>query len=429
MSFETFDFNGPVSSSTELVEALAREGFVKRQGFEQLRRAAAEDMLSLISAVRGGDDQTLLREAFAPRYEYVQQEVARRFPNVVRLRETMSTGDFSAYLTTDLLNIMLWGGFTTLENPVMGLVKKTSFVDFKTIKRLMIDGDGTPFEEDKSDGHAPAPQGVMTPVAPITYEPKSYSKKMSISWKALWNDNFGIFDQMTDWLLTGWKNTVWDLITKKYWDANGPHASMYNAGNTNLVTPTYGATRTNPPLDFQAIAEGYTVLLKQLGPDGEPIDFPGSLTLVVGPALAITAKAIKNSVQNQLSILGGANNSSTGFPEVRLNVGPGVIPDFDIIVDKRIPKVVTTGTRANTSWLLVYSPSAQQRPNVELGMMTGFDTPTVFQRAPDTMRPGGGVDARMGAFDSGQLDYKSVLVMGSAYGNCQNTVGSNGTGA
>ncbi len=428
---DLFETEGSYSSTEELSQQLAAQGFRRREAMTDLRRRAVIEAQMLIADVRAGrQHEMLLHEAFYPsRHHYIQQEAQRHCPAMIALRETMATTDYAAYLTTDLINIMLWGGFTTNIPAVMPLVKKTPpLADFKTVKRLMIDGMIGPFEEDLSQATAPAPQDSYTPVDPITYEPKVYTKKASISWKALYNDTFGIFNDLVQRFLTSWNMTVSDFITKKYWDANGPNANLFKAAFSNLITTTYGASSNNPPLDFQGIADGYNVLLRQLGPEGQPIDFNGTLYLVCGPALAVTAKAIKASVMNQLSILGGVTNSD-GFPSVRLNVGKGVIPDFEIIVDKRIPLVVTSGTVANTAWMLVYEPAAQNRPTVEMGMVRDFDTPSVMQRVPDTMRVGGGVDVRMGAFDSGNLDWKSVLVMGGAYGDGRSAAASTGQGS
>ncbi len=426
-----FNLAGNYTSNDELYSALAADGFLRRQRAGALQRAAVVEAQAMIADVRSGRaHEMLMSEVFMPSgHQYIAQEAQSRYPALVAFRETMATSDFTAYLTTDLINIMLWGGFLTNIPAVMPLVKKAPpLADFKTVKRLMIDGAIGPFDEDLSQGTAPAPQDTLTPVDPITYDPKVYTRKMSISWKALYNDTFGIFGDLTSRILTSWNITVADFITRKYWDANGPHASLFKAAFRNLITTTYGASSDNPPLSFQGIADGYTILLQQQGPEGEPIDFQGTLYLVVPPALAVTAKAIKASVLNQLSVLGGTTNSD-GFPSIRLNVGAGVIPDFEIIVDKRISKVVTSGTVANTAWMLVYEPSAQNRPTVEMGMVRDFDTPSVMQRVPDTMRVGGGVDVRMGAFDSGNIDYKSVLVMGGAYGDGRSAAASTGQGS
>ncbi len=426
------DSVGNFTSTNDLHANLAMEGFRKREIQSQLHRRAVIEALAMITDVRTGrQDEILMREVFYPsgRHHYVAQEAQAKYPAVIALRETMATTDYAAYLTTDLINIMLWGGFQNSAINVMPLVKKTPpLADFKTVKRLLINGAIGPFDEDDSMATAPAPQVALTPVDPITYEPRVYTRKMSISWKALYNDTFGIFNDLTSRFLSSWQMTVADFITKKYWDANGPHASLFNAGFVNLITTANGASVNNPPLTFQGIADGFNVLNRQLGPEGQPIDFQGTLYLVVGPALEITARAIKASVMNQLSVLGG-NQNGDGFPTVRLNVGKGVIPEFEIIVDKRIPLVVTSGTVANTAWELVYAPSAQNRPTFELGMVRDFDTPSVMQRVPDTMRVGGGVDVRMGAFDSGNIDYKSVLAMGGAYGSGQSAAASTGQGS
>ena len=429
---QPFHSEGSLLSTTDVYESLAREGFQRRKQTAALQRAALIEGQALFAdSLRGTIDPMLRDEVFYPRgHSYVAREAQSRYPALVALRETMTISDFGAYLTTDLLNVMLWGGFNQSTPEIEQLVKKgPALTDFRTIKRLLINGGIGAFEEDKSQQQAPTVEGALTPANPITYTPKVYAKKMSIDWKALYNDVYGIFNELTQTLLTSWRITVSNFITNMYWDANGPNASLFSSTYRNLVTTTYGASSNNPALSFQALADAYTVLLKQQGPEGEPIEFAGRLLLIVPPTLAVTAKALKASVMNQLSILGG-NQNSDGFPTVRLNVPPNTaVPDFDVIVDKRISKVVTSGTVMNTAWILAYDPSMQNRPTVEMSFMRGFDVPQVWQRVPDTMRVGGAVDNRMGAFDSGNIDYKSVLVMGGAYGDGRSAVASTGQGS
>jgi hypothetical protein len=62
-------------------------------------------------------------------------------------------------------------------------------------------------------------------------------------------------------------------------------------------------------------------------------------------------------------------------------------------------------------------------------MLTGFETPQMFQKVPNTMRMGGGVDPMMGDFYSMNQDTKIVTVMGGSQIDGRSTVGSTGAGS
>ena len=172
-----------------------------------------------------------------------------------------------------------------------------------------------------------------------------------------------------------------------------------------------------------------TVLAKQLDSDGYPIDFAGQLYLVVGPALETTAISMAKAMQVDISINGGTENVQ-GFPTQRLRTDNWPMAGVNVVVDKMLPIVVNnaSGTTASTMWALTYEPAVQPRPSIELGMRAGFETPQLFQKVPNTMRVGGGVDPMLGDFWTMNQDYKGVLVLGGTQIDGRSTVASTGQG-
>jgi hypothetical protein len=253
---------------------------------------------------------------------------------------------------------------------------------------------------------------------------------MSINWRAIVNDDLGIFNENVARLTDSWNLTMWQFYTQQYVDANGPHASLYTSAFKNQIVTANGAATSNPPLDFQGLIDARTVLEKQLSPDGNPIMFNGTLYLWYGPSLETTAKALLNAIRADISVGGGTTNSD-GFPSQRLSVSPnyitgGLIP----ILDKFIPRICTTSGVKDTMWGLTYQPDAQPRPPCEVGVLQGFDTPQLFQRAPNTLRAGGGIDPTLGDFWTMDTDYKAIAIFGGATGiDGRSTVASTGAGS
>jgi Mrp family chromosome partitioning ATPase len=71
----------------------------------------------------------------------------------------------------------------------------------------------------------------------------------------------------------------------------------------------------------------------------------------------------------------------------------------------------------------------QARPSLELGFLNGFDTPQLYQKLPNTMRVGGGVDPLLGDFYTMDQEFKGLLVMGGTQGDGRSTVSSTGQAA
>jgi hypothetical protein len=429
MRFGDFGRVGQYTGSEGMQAALAAEGFVQRQRqMTEAHKSRVDNFVKLFAAVASGnEDSFLLREAFNPQHQYAVVELNRRYPGVVRLSETMATSDFASYLTVDVLDRMLYGYWNVDQVPNMALVKKATLRDFRNVKRFEIDGGVTPFEKHKSG--VPPAERALTPVDPIQYAPDLYQGMMSINWRAAINDDLGIFNDLIMRLSSSWNLTVWKAITELYVDANGPHASLYNAGFSNLITTAYGAATSNPPLSFQGLIDADTVLSKMLNPDGQPFTHQGTKYLWYGPALETTAKALKAALMADISVGGGTTNSD-GFPSQRLRVGTeyvtgGLVP----ILDKYIPIVCTASGVKNTMWGITYEPSRQPRPSVEFGMLRGFETPQLFQRAPNTMRAGGGIDPSMGDFLTMDQDYKAIAVFGGTQVDGRSTVASTGAGS
>ena len=422
----TFQKISQYTGADDLQQMMAREGFTSaRRKMSEAYERRVDAVAQLFGDVLSGrEEPLLLQEAMNPRRGYVVEHICRKYPN---LRETMSVSDFSQYLTVDVLDRVLYGRWAVTSIPNKPLVKMEKLRDFRTVKRFEVNGAVKPFTKSMNPAEPPK-QRTLTPVTPIEYSPDLYQGYESVNWRAIFNDDLGIFNDLVQRLSDSWNLTLWQAITQVYVDANGPAAALYQSGSgfKNLLTVANGASVDNPPLDFQGLIDGRTVLGKMLSPDGYPIVFTGTLYVWYGPALKTTADALLAALRADISVGGGTTNAD-GFPSQRLSVGPayitgGLVP----ILDTFIPLVCTAGTVANTMWGLTYDPSAQPRPSGVMGILNGFETPQLLQRAPNTMRAGGGIDPMMGSFDTMDTDYKSIAVFGTTVVDGRSTVASFG---
>ena len=451
------DFNPNVPGLDRVTPTDNQLAMLSEQGFQRVvRQRNAAHQVRVLEAARlfadvlaGRQDPVLLREAINPtRDAYLQmirEDYPRLFPNGkgLGLRETMSYTDYSA-LTVDILDRLLHGYYTTSPVNTMPLVKKRPLRDFRLVARYAMDGGVAPFKRVPTDttltphgaGEPPTERSMQQEALEVegstqrvTYQPQLYQGMMSVNWRALVNDDLGIFQDMIQRLAISGRRSIATFITSLYWSSTGPNTTLFSSTFKNQILISNGASSNNPPLGFQGLSDGLTVLFNQRDLDGQPIQFDGTLYLVVPPSLVTTATSLAKADIANLSILGG-NQNPQGFPTARLQVANWIGQLMTVIEDKWIPITVTANTNiANQAWMLVYDPSTQARPAVEMGFLTGFDTPQIYQEVPNTMRVGGGVDPTLGNFYTMNQNYKGVLVMGGTQIDGRSAVVSTGQGS
>jgi hypothetical protein len=448
---------GAVPQDSGVVDQLlAREGFSPRpvsNSPTHARRVQAAALL-MANVIRGTEDPMLLKEALYPTRRWALAGLRENYPGLfaggdhIGLRETMSYSDYSA-LTVDILDRLLYGYYTSAPITTMPLTKKQPLRDFRLVARYEMDGATRPFTR------VPAASGSDTTLVPhgagepptqrsmqqaarevlgstqrVTYQPQLYQGMMSVNWRALINDDLGIFNDQVQRLAISGRRTISEFITLLYIASGGFNTSLVNStfGNQLLIATNPTVSQNNPPLSFQSLLDAMTILESQLDLDGQPITFDGTLYLIFGPALYTTAMSLVKAVQADISVGGGTTNAQ-GFPSQRLRIpnwpASGLIP----IQDKWIRIVCTDPTIKDKMWGVMYDPNAQARPALELGFLTGFDTPQIYQEVPNTMRVGGGVDPALGNFYTMNQNFKGLLVMGGTQIDGRSSVWSTGAGS
>ncbi len=367
------------------------------------------DPVFVKSAMRGPElaDPTIF-EALCQRYP-------RLFP--VGLRETMTTSDFSV-LTADILDRALIANYTAVPIPIMPLFKQVPLRDFRLRKLFLMDGMETTFTSvAELEG---VPQRSMSQRSPVTYAPQKYEAGTSVSWEAVINDDLGIFQELVGRLTRGAQRTIHKAGSSLYSTSGGPSSTLYTTGFKNKVIQANGAKADNPVLSVAGLQDALTVLFRQLDSGGDPIIIPGNLFLVVPAALFVTAKNIMNQILVDANEAGGTTNQ-------RVRINNWLVSNFSLIMDPYMDIVNTTN--GTTAWYVFADPAQQDRYAMEFGFLRGFDTPQLYQKMPNTMRIGGGVDPMLGDFQTMATEYKALLVFGLTIVDGRSTVASKGTNA
>lgn len=413
------------------------EGFMasKRNASAKYQRRVTEAAKLMAAVQQGLEDPFLLQEAMHPRREYAVAHLIEKYPGLfdlsggsngaVGLRETMSVSDYTA-LYVDVLDRMFYGYYNAAPIPNKPLVKMHPLRDFRTVKRFLEDGMTTPLTIVKNG--APVPERAQSPESVITYYPDLYAAQARINWRALINDDLGIFNDIPRKLAIAGNRAIHQFITGLYVDANGPHANLYKTAYANKIITANGASVNNPPLSIQGIQDAFKVLARMRDPDGQPIILTGKLWLWYGPALVATAENLANMLSSYVSVEGGLQNAD-GFPTQFVQVNNWAMQNMGRILDQYIPIVCTTAGVQDTMWGLTYDPNSQERPSLEMGFLNGFETPQLYRKLPNTMRMGGGVDQALGDFDTMEQQMKIITVFGGTQIDGRTTVASTGQGS
>lgn len=374
-------------------------------------------------------DPFYMRQAFNLTEGGAFDLLCRRYPMV--FRETMTTSDFNA-LTVDVLDRELLGDYTEVPIPIMSIVKSATLNDFRSKKLFIMDGLETPFSSVAELQNLPL--GDLSQRTPITYAPLKYEKGAKISWEAVINDDLGIFRDLSQRLARGARRTKHKFITGLYSSATGPNTLLYTSGNHNQIITANGAASNNPAFSVAALSDAMTVQMNQVDTGGDPIEIPGKLFLVVGPSLFVTAQNVMHQLSVDVNVAGGTTQLSgsgatqTMFNAQKVRVDNWIIGNLTVIMDPYLPIVTTTAGTKLTQWYIFADPASQGRPAIEVGDLRGYETPQLYEKVPNTMRVGGGVEPTLGDFRSMSTEFKALMAFGGTVLDGRSTVSSTGQG-
>ena len=442
-----------VPDMARVAEGTARETL---SGFSQVRESKSATRRRQVTmaaklyadVLQGRQLPVLLHEAMNPSTDFIVRHIAESYPgiygdmggrNLLGLRETMSVTDYQA-LFVDVLDRLYYGYYGTYPVVNRSLVKYQTLRDFRLVSRYLLDGMVSPFQP--TDAAAPytqrsllgpapqdgtAPPTNATSTAPLQYQPALWQAGAAINWRAYVNDDLGIFQDIAKRLSQAAVNGITQFITGFFFTSAGLNPALYNSGYGNIINEANGAASNNPPLSSQGVMDAIKIMAGMRDSQGNPILVNGRMRLFHPPALSAVAQNLKKALSLYVATEGGTQ-SSAGFPAQWLNVS-NWLSDMDIVMDPWIPIVAAGSGFTNTAWGIVVDPESAPRPCVEVGFLTGYETPQVFTKLPNTQRLGGGVDPQLGDFYSMDTEFKIVSVFGGKVIDGRTTVASTGAGS
>ncbi|MFG1963096.1 Mu-like prophage major head subunit gpT family protein [Nonomuraea sp. NPDC049028] len=359
--------------------------------------------------VRGGRNN--------PQYKQSLLEAARLYEGVLtgrirsdRLQEAMTTSDFP-YLFGDIIDRQMLASYQHMPVMWQSIAKRGRVRDFRTVDRFAVNGGEAVLSEVKETAEYPA---ASVSDARYQYQVKKYGKRLPFSWESFINDDLDALRDMPQRLANSARFSEERFVTDLFAGTTGPDGTFFAGGNNNIVT-------SNPALSVAGLTTAFTVLAAQVDTDGNPI-YLGNVVLVVPPALKITA----NNILNATEIL-AADGGGDGTGNNQLRVANWLKNDVSVVVDPWLPIVSTTN--GNTSWYLFADPNVG-RPAMEIGFLSGHETPELFMKSANATRVGGGaVDPMDGDFDTDSIDTKVRHVFGGVLLDPKSAVASNGTGS
>lgn len=352
----------------------------------------------------------------------------RRSP--LLLQEVMTTDDFPIYFG-DILDRTLLAKYQAWEPGWIAYAKRAIVRDFRTAKlNLPMYGADGPLDEVAEA--APYPDAALTEQNPIEWNVKKYGRRVPFSWETIINDDLNQLTDIPERLALAARRTEHRLVTQLFVGASGPNTSMYSNVYGNIVNTTNGSPSTvgdNPPLSINALQAAMIVMSKMTDESGNPI-LREYLTLVVPPALEVTANNLVNAISIfDSSLLGGGQpDNGTTSGERRLQTRNWLAGRLNVVVDPYIP-TYANNANGNTSWFLFANPNSS-REAIRIGFLAGHETPEIWMKSPNAVRVGGGaVSPLSGDFDTDSIEYRVRHVVGTVKVDPQATVMSNGSGS
>lgn len=334
-----------------------------------------------------------------------------------QLKEAMVTPDFP-YLMGDVLDRSLMAEWNTTMPAWKQYIKTGTVRDFRQAKLLGIEGMGAVL--DPVGERAEYPERGPVEETPITRQVSKYGARFGISWESLINDDLGALRELPQRLVEAARRTEALAASRMYVGSAGPNTALYKdtAGYKNIINTTNGAPSNNPPLSLANLAAGFLVLGSHTDYDGFPLVID-AVTLVVPPALEVTARNILNATEVTVATGGGAYNAAD-----QIRVQNWISNRISLVVDPYVSMTATTN--AATSWWLFASTGAA-RPAIQCDYLAGHEAPELFVKAPNASRVGGGMVAE--SFETDTQEYRIRHVFGFTHVAPYATVMSNGSGS
>lgn len=334
-------------------------------------------------------------------------------------QEAMSRSDFP-YLFGDIIDRQLLASYQTQAVQWPAYAKRGRVRDFRKVRRYTLDGGEAVLDAVKE--LAPYPVRKVTDGF-YEYSVGKFGDQIAVSWEDMVNDDLDALTDLPTRLGNAARRTEERFAAALFSGSGGPDSTFFSTAHANVINTTVvGSTVTpNPPLTIGALQTAMQVLGQQKDTDGGPIYVEG-VTLLVPPALEVAANNIVNATEI-LAATGGGNGTAND----QLRVTNWMRNRVSVVVNPWLPIINTTN--GNSAWYLFADPNVG-RPAMELGFLTGHDTPELWVKSPNASRIGGGpVAPEDGDFEHDAIQYRVRMVLGGTLMDFRSSVSSNGSGS
>ena len=361
------------------------------------------------------DDQTLAgvspvtRRQYSPKRAQAIVEAAGLWKRVfdgdiraaVQVREALSTSDLFVSATGDVLDRELLAAYSDVTPEWSKFATRTTVRNFKPKKLIDLMGGRSRLERVPELTAYP---GAEHDTREFEIQVAKFGRQFGFSWEALVNDDLdelqqipGTFSQAA--ALTETANAlevIADLST------GAPNTAFFKDYSS---TAGYGSLNTTPATAALSDTALQTAIetIRQRKDDEDNLVPSGPLTLVAGPALEFTARAILNATE--VRVTSGSRTS------LQPNVLRGAVT---LEVVSSLP---------GSAWFVVPTPG-QGRIAVASAFLRGFETPDIRQKNGG----GQGVSPDSGDFDDDSVRYRVRHVHGAAGADPIHTYASTGAG-
>jgi hypothetical protein len=324
------------------------------------------------------------------------------------LTEVLSTSDFPI-LFGDILDLRLLGYYNQTTPTWSMYAQRGSVQDFRPTRIIALDGLQTPLYPANAKPELSTVQ-YDDDLAETDYstQVQVYERGVAYNWRMLMDRRGAFLNDIPKLLGRAALRTEEKFATTLFVSATGPNVTFFSVANANLITG-------NPALGIPGLKAGLNTMYAQVDSQGDPIFIEG-VTLVVPPLLK--TDAIELLKANQLELVPGTSGTRVFTPPW--------VGDFRMAVNWYLPHVDVSANK-NTGWYLFADPNTN-RPAMEVTFLAGYERPTLWQKAPNTMRVGGSVDPMMGDFQDGSIHQKIMHIIGGTLLDPKVAAASNGSG-
>ena len=353
--------------------------------------------------------------------------------------EAISYDDFN-YIMQDVIFRKMMDKWSIPDSPFPSFSKEVKVATMQRPgKMFTLDGIETPI---------PLVHPGMQPTVRAPYDsgialrPYKYMADVEILWETMIEDDLNALSDIPNRLDNAVKTSLGRIYTGLYAKStgwrDGAGEPFNSAANDKILDPTLTnnkvvanqlaaaanfGTPSNAPLSLPAIQAARTQMAKFLSPDGNPIDIK-AVHLVVGRGLEQVAKNILQS-QTQVMERAGGIPGAPGNGFVRINVSTDTIAGITLHVDPYFHVIVTTGSVADTMWMMVADPNIA-RPLFARCVLAGYESPILQRRVPNYRSVGSSSGGN--PVDWISTGFRCGFIIGTQWGDARGAIVSKGTG-